>query len=157
MYNERPDAEVESYEAAKERIGNEALRAVEAASGDRAATKRAIQRAQLAILQVDLVYADGPDAELDQKLAKLLGSTAPAPRYTGSLDAARDFVRQALPGFWVVSGLREVTGHCSLGPDDGSGQHWNVELEPGDGPHRECYAILSCALQALAARGRQAH
>ena len=120
MYNDGPDAEVESYEAAMERIGNDALRAVNAASGDRAATQRAVQRAQLAILQMDLVHADGPDAELDHKLAKLLGTQAlvPAPRYTGSLDAARDFVRQALPGFWVVSASGRTTAR-------GSGGTWN--------------------------------
>jgi hypothetical protein len=123
----------------------------------------------LAILGVRLVHADGPDAELDQVLATLLGdeTSLPSKPYTASLDAARSFVAEALPGFWVRSGLGELTGFCSLGPEYGGAEgarlnsewpqsdcphEWTEDLGPGDGPHRECYAILSCALQALTYR-----
>ena len=90
-----------------------------AASGDQSATRCALKRANLATLAVYLIHADGPDVELDQMLAALLSEEVPVPTlpYTASLDAARSFVTDALPGFWVSSGLCALTGHCSLGPD----------------------------------------
>ncbi|TXN33943.1 hypothetical protein [Methylobacterium sp. WL19] len=86
---------------------------------------------------------------------------------TFSVDAAREVARRALPDFWMSSGLCSLTGHASIGPDYNgpagerlrgewpeadfhSGFH--ADLAPGDGPHRECYAILSCMLQAMLAR-----
>ncbi len=55
-------------------------------------------------------------------LARILGTgphtTSSSPRRTRPrLESARDFVRQALPGFYVVSGSCGATGHASVGPD----------------------------------------
>jgi hypothetical protein len=128
-----------------------------------------MRRARLASVSLSIAYADGPDVELDRMIAGLVGNetshdTMP---YTASLDAARSFVSEALPGFWVSSGICGLTGHCSLGPDyngpDGARlaiewpigecpEEWSDDLAPGDSRHRECFAILSCAVQALTNR-----
>lgn len=85
---------------------------------------------------------------------------------TKSVTAARALVAKELPGWWVASGLCALTGHASLGPDyngpDGERLHrefpedifdngFHADLAPGDGPHRECEAILNCLAQAKAA------
>ena len=88
------------------------------------------------------------------------------PTYTTSLDAARDYVRRVLPGFYLVSGSCARTGHASIGPDydgadggrvarawprDGVSENgFHEELPHRDGPNRECRAILACAVRALA-------
>ena len=91
------------------------------------------------------------------------------PKFTGSLEAARSFVAGTLPGFWVSSGLCALSGHASIGADyngpdgerlrrewpldvEGAVETWDEDLGPGDGPHRECMAILACAVRALAYR-----
>lgn len=154
------------YEAVAESIEVQLLADCEAARGDRGAILRAMRRARLASVRLSIAYADGPDAELDRMIAALirnetLNDILP---YTASLDAARSFVSVALPGFWVSSGICGLTGQCSLGPDYHGPQRlrlliewpisecpesWSDDLAPGDARHRECYAILSCAVQAL--------
>ncbi|MCJ2025584.1 hypothetical protein [Methylobacterium sp. J-067] len=130
---------------------------------------RAARRHRLALLLVLLEQPDGADRDLDVALDVVIGLKRPAaegPAYTGSHDAARAFVAAALPGFWVSSGLCGLTGHAFLGPDyngpsgerlrrdwtlDGEGtvETWDEDLAPGDGTHRECRAILACAVRAL--------
>ncbi|MGE7157237.1 hypothetical protein ACQKJ1_26340 [Methylorubrum rhodesianum] len=137
---------------------------------EEARTAWAERRWRLAATLAYLVEPDGPDRDLDVALDRLLGLTRPpdeAPPYTASLDAARAFVAAALPGFWVSSGLCGLTGHASLGPDyngragerlhrewpldvEGAVETWDEDLAPGDGLHRECRAILACAVRALA-------
>jgi hypothetical protein len=83
---------------------------------------------------------------------------------TGSVDAALALVARVLPGWWVTSGLRSLSGHASIGPDyngpeaerlraefpperfDHGG--FDADLKPGDGLHRQCLAILACLLSA---------
>ncbi|MGU3476913.1 hypothetical protein [Methylobacterium sp. D48H] len=131
---------------------------------------RAARRHRLALLLVLLEQPEGPGRDLDVALNVVLGLKRPsaeAAAYTGSLDAARAFVAAALPGFWVSSGLCGLTGHASPGPDyagpsserlhrewpldvEGAVETWDEDLAPGDGLHRECRAILACAVRALA-------
>lgn len=88
-------------------------------------------------------------------------------RFTGSIDAARGLHRFVLPDFWITSGLCGHTGHASTGPDyngrngEALRAKWPVakfdggfhaDLAPGDGPHRECLAILDVTLQAIIAQ-----
>ncbi|KZB99787.1 hypothetical protein AU375_04076 [Methylobacterium radiotolerans] len=148
---------------------------LQAAADDRDALMRACRRSDLRRVELSLVDGGEPDPALDAYLELILRSPPltfyyprerPAP-YTGSLDAARAFVAEALPGFWVSSGLCGLTGHASLGPDY-NGAHgerlfrewpedecpceWSEDLAPGDGNGRECRAILAAAVRALAHR-----
>lgn len=86
------------------------------------------------------------------------------PAATRSVDAALALVSRVLPGWWVTSGLCSLSGHASIGPDyngpagerlkaefpperfDHGG--FDADLKPGDGPHRQCLAILACLLSA---------
>lgn len=146
------------------------------ASGDAAERSRACQWKWLAEMEIELTDGGGPVTYMDWNLACLraraLGhephtSQQVTPPYGTSLDAARQFVRDVLPGFWVSSGLCGLTGHASLGPDyngadgerlhrewpldvEGAVETWDEDLAPGDGLHRECRAILACAVRALA-------
>ncbi|MEE7490666.1 hypothetical protein SAMN02799622_01845 [Methylobacterium sp. UNC378MF] len=142
---------------------------------DRDALKRACRRADLRRVELSLVDGGAPDPALDAYLELILRSTplsvydppeGPAP-YTRSIDAARAFVAEALPGFWVSSGLCGLTGHASLWPDY-NGPHgerlfrewpedecpceWSEDLAPGNGIGRECRAILAAAVRALSHR-----
>ncbi|MBK3396700.1 MULTISPECIES: hypothetical protein [Methylobacterium] len=135
---------------------------------------RACRRKQLASVASGLVAPGAgcawQDWELACILARLLGtgphtSEGVTPPYTTALEPARAFVRQALPGFYVVSGTCARTGHASIGPDydgpdgerlarewppDGIAETgWHEELPHRDGPHRECRAILAAAVRAL--------
>lgn len=136
----------------------------------------------LARIHASLTDGEGPGSWRDWNLACLHASalgTGPHTServtlpYTTSLDAARQFVRDVLPGFWVSSGLCDLTGHASLGPDyngaagerlhrewpldiPGARETWTEDLAPGDGIHRECRAILACAVKALAYRNGRA-
>lgn len=89
------------------------------------------------------------------------------PSLTASLDAVVDLVQQILPDFWVTSGLCALSGHASIGPDyngpngDRLRKEWpedrfhsgfDADLAPGDGRHRQCLAILHCAIQVLIAK-----
>lgn len=107
------------YEILAASIEIQLLAACEAAEGDRVAMLRAMRRARLDSIRLSIAYADGPDGELDQMIAVLITneSASSAMPYTFSLDAARSFVSEALPGFWVSSGICGLTGHCNLGPD----------------------------------------
>lgn len=148
---------------------------IEASVGDREALRRAQRRADLRLTELSLVDGGGPEHALDVALEMVLRNNpssifdAPEARvpYTGSLDAARSFVAEALPGFWVSSGLCDLTGHASLGPDY-NGPHrerlfrewpadecpceWSEDLTPGGAIGRECRAILAAAVRALAHR-----
>lgn len=166
---ERETPAVNRLRSIQERYLHDATAACGAEDQD-ARLGRAGRRLRLATLLVLLGEPDGPDRDLDVALDRLLGLTRPpdeAPPYTASLDAARAFVAAALPGFWVSSGLCGLTGHASLGPDyngragerlhrewpldvEGAVETWNEDLAPGDGLHRECRAILACAVRALA-------
>lgn len=169
MYDIGSTAQEESYENAIERIGTQLVDDCEAAKGDQVRLMRVVKGSNLALLSLRVRHADDPDAQLDRMIAALVDGhrSAPAMPYTASLDAARSFVAEALPGFWVRSGFSELTGFCSLGPDYHGSEglrlavewpygdcpdEWAEDLAPGDGPHRECYAILSCAMQALTYR-----
>jgi len=94
-------------------------------------------------------------------------SESDVPGYTTSIDAALALVERVLPNFWVSSGLCALTGHASMGPDyngpagdelrklwpeDPFDAGFHADLAPGDGRHRQCFAILHCALQALIAK-----
>ena len=92
------------------------------------------------------------------------------PDIHSDLHQARAFARKATPHFWVTSGLCELTGHATIGPDYNGAHRAELEAEwgnnritdggfsddlaPGDGPHRECLAIVSCVLQALVYKAR---
>lgn len=158
--------ETGNYEKLAGAIEIQLLAACEAANGDRVKILRAMRLASLECIRLSIIYAEGPDIELDHIMAAMLDeniSNNVLP-YTSSLDAARSFVSKALPGFWVSSGICGLTGHCSLGPDyngpEGARlsiewpigecpEQWADDLAPGDGSHRECYAILSCTVQAM--------
>ncbi len=166
---ERETPALERIRHIQQRYLDDAVEACGAEDED-ARLGRAGRRQRLAMLLVLLEQPDGPDRDLDVALDVVLGLKRPsaeAAAYTGSLDAARAFVAAALPGFWVSSGLCGLTGHASLGPDyngpsgerlrrewplDGEGavETWDEDLAPGDGLHRECRAILACAVRALA-------
>ncbi len=90
-----------------------------------------------------------------------------APTIMRSVDAARSLVRRVLPDWWVSSGLCALSGHASIGPDyngpagDRLRAEWpeeryhegfHADLKPGDGPHRECLALIHALLSALIAR-----
>lgn len=89
------------------------------------------------------------------------------PPILGSIDAARALVRRLLPDWWASSGLCALTGHASIGPDyngpagDRLRREWpeeryhegfHADLKPGDGPHRECLALIAALLSALIAQ-----
>lgn len=84
--------------------------------------------------------------------------------FTASIDAAVALIEKVLPDWWHTAGLCSLTGHASIGPDYNgpAGERlkreftvekfdsgFDADLAPGDGPHRTCYAILHCILQAL--------
>jgi len=88
------------------------------------------------------------------------------PRLTGTLQAARRFCDFVFPNWYATSGLCALSGHASIGPDyngpnradlmsqfpeDDFHEGFHADLKPGDGPHRECRAILSCVIQAKVA------
>ena len=148
------------------------------AAGDPAATARACRRADLRRVEIELVAPATDETSayvLDAVLEVLAhggsirdGASAlrDVPAYTTSLDAARAYVARVLPGFFLVSGSCARTGHASVGPDydgpdgarlarewprDGVAENgWHEQLPHRDGPHRECRAILACAVRALA-------
>lgn len=115
--------------------------------------------------------AEGPSYALECAIGRTLEGINPShqtpPNYTASVDAALALVGRALPGWWVTSGLCSLSGHASIGPDyngpaaerlkadfppsqfDHGG--FDADLSPGDGPHRQCYAILAALLTALLA------
>ena len=122
-----------------------------------------------------LAEAMGPDRELDRDLHVALGLSMDTTvhcgvllnAYTASLDAAVALVERVLPGWWQSSGLCSLTGHASIGPDyngpdaDRLRREWpeerfhegfHADLKPGDGRHRQCFALLHCLLQAEIAR-----
>jgi hypothetical protein len=143
---------------------------------------RACRWKQLAEIEAELVDGGGPITYLDWNLACLrataLGigphtSEQVTPAYAANLAEARQFVRDVLPGFWVTSGLCDLTGHASIGPDyKGPDRErlmrewpdvdrqcrngWDEDLAPGGEPHRECRAILACAIRALIYRNERA-
>lgn len=152
------------------------------AGGDAAAAARACRASDLRRVELELV-APGEDAPhvLDAVLDLLAhggcirdeaAALRDVPPYTTSLDAARDYVRRVLPGFYLVSGSCSATGHASVGPDydgpdgerllrewprDGVAETgWHEELPHADGPHRECRAILAAAVRALAHQNERA-
>jgi hypothetical protein len=130
---------------------------------------------KLSELIVYLTSGGGTNTWLDWELACIraaaLGigphtSEHPTPAYTASLEAARSFVWDVLPGFWVSSGTCALTGHASIGPDyngphgerlhrewplnvPGERETWDEDLAPGGDQARECRAILACAVRAL--------
>ena len=132
-------------------------------------------------MEAELVDGGGPITYLDWNLACLrataLGigphtSEQVTPDYGTNLADARQFVRDVLPGFWVTSGLCDLTGHASIGPDyNGPDRErlmrewpdddrqcrngWDEDLAPGGEPHRECRAILACAIRALIFRNER--
>lgn len=82
-----------------------------------------------------------------------------------TLDGVRTLIYRMLPEWWVCSGICELSGHASLGPDyNGHARErllkefpvehfsdgFHVDLKPGDHRFRECLALLSCLLRALA-------
>ena len=87
--------------------------------------------------------------------------------YTSSLDATIALVERVLPGWWWIAGICGLTGHASIGPDY-NGPHrerllrefpiekfdagFDVDLAPGDGIHRACYALLTAMFRALVAK-----
>lgn len=92
---------------------------------------------------------------------------AGVPNLTRSITAARELITRVLPDFWVTSGLCALSGHASIGPDYNGPAgarlraEWpeadfhdgiHADLAPGDGPHRECAALLTCLLTALERR-----
>jgi hypothetical protein len=168
-------AERDDPDAAEAAMNARLFADLQAAGGDRDGIRRACRRADLRRVELALVDGGEPDRVLDAALEMVLRGTplsvfdppeGPAP-YTGSLDAARGFVAEALPGFWVSSGLCALTGHASLGANyNGPDRErlfrewpkaecpcdWSEDLAPGDGIGRECRAILAAAVRALAHR-----
>ncbi|CAO4172530.1 hypothetical protein EEDFHM_02107 [Methylorubrum populi] len=113
-------AERDDPEAAEASMNARLFAGLQAANGDRDALMRACRRADLRRVELSLVDGGGPDPALDAYMELILRSTplsvydapdSPAP-YTGSLDAARAFVAEALPGLWISSGLCALTGHA---------------------------------------------
>lgn len=85
---------------------------------------------------------------------------------TRSLSDARALTRRAFPGWWIHSGLCDLSGNASIGPDfDGPARErlllefpperfeagFDSDLRPGGDETCECRAILSCLLQARVA------
>jgi hypothetical protein len=118
-----------------------------------------------------LVAAGQEDTKIDACNCNLRADSwavsAQVKEYSTSVDKARALAAKLLPDFWMSSGLCSLTGHASIGPDyngpagDRLRSEWpeadfhsgfDADLKPGDGPHRECYAILSCMLQGLLAK-----
>lgn len=123
--------------------------------------------------------AAGTDRDLDRALHKALGFREDRAVYqgvlwnwyTGEVSSARALSAAVLPNFWISSGLCSLSGHASTGPDyngpagDTLRATWPEErfhagfhsdLGPGDGAHREAYAILDVTLQALIAQAQEA-
>lgn len=83
--------------------------------------------------------------------------------FTTSIAAARSLAQRVFPDWWITSGLCDLSGHASMGPDyngparerllaefpverfDGK---FDCDLHPGGDPGAECRAVLSCVLQA---------
>jgi len=114
-------------------------------------------------------YSDGTRAHYSQPGKRTVENSLPGQvlPWTRSLDAARDFVSRYLPGFYVTSGLCELSGHASIGPDYNGSQgdrlkaEWDedkyhsgfhADLQPGGDRHAECLAVVHCVLQALIAK-----
>ncbi|MBB5758376.1 hypothetical protein HNR00_003096 [Methylorubrum rhodinum] len=135
------------------------------AEGDPSATARGCRRTDLRRVEIELVAPASDKIAsfvIDAVLEVLahggsIGDGASmqwdVPAYTTSLDAARDYGRRVLPGFYLISGTCGTTGHASVGPDydgpegarllrewppDGVAQvGWHEQLPQADEPHRE--------------------
>ncbi len=127
----------------------------------------------------DLEKASGADRNTDVAvhialgldLADVVHRGAEVNGYTSSLDATIALVERVLPGWWWIAGLCGLTGHASIGPDY-NGPHrerllrefpiekfdagFDVDLAPGDGIHRACYALLTAMFRALIAQMEKA-
>jgi hypothetical protein len=175
---QRAKLEADREGIAEERLNRLNARFRVACSGVDANVRVLCRLLKLRQLEIHLTTIAEPATWLDWELACILAQaqgTGPHTSeketlpFTRSLDAARGFVAGVLPGFWVSSGLCALTGHASLGADyngpDGERlrrewsldaedavETWDEDIAPGDGPHRECMAILACAVRALAYR-----
>lgn len=96
------------------------------ASDDAAERSRACRWKLLADIEVELTDGGGPATYMDWNIACLRAqavgigphtSEQVTPAYATNLADARQFVWDVLPGFWITSGLCDLTGHASLGPD----------------------------------------
>ncbi|MGE7152451.1 hypothetical protein ACQKJ1_01755 [Methylorubrum rhodesianum] len=173
---ERARLEADREDTADERLSRLNARFRVACTGAHANVLTLCRLQKLRELEIYLTTIAEPATWLDWELACILArglgngthtSAHVTPPFTRSLEAARAFVTGALPGFWVSSGLCALTGHASIGADyngpegerlrrewpldvEGAVETWDEDLAPGDGPHRECLAILACAVRALA-------
>lgn len=175
---ERARLEADREGTADERLSRLNARFRVACTGAHANVLALCRLQKLRELEIHLTTIAEPATWLDWELACILAralgngphtSAQVTPPFTRSLESARAFVTGTLPGFWVSSGLCALTGHASLGADyngpdaerlrwewpldvEGAVETWDEDLAPGDGPHRECMAILACAVRALAYR-----
>ncbi|MBI1689295.1 hypothetical protein [Methylorubrum sp. DB1722] len=173
---ERARLEADREGTADERLSRLNARFRVACTGAGANVRALCRLQKLREMEIHLTTIAEPATWLDWELACILAQaqgTGPhtseqvTPAFTRSLEAARAFVTGTLPGFWVSSGLCALTGHASIGADyngpegerlrrewpldvEGAVETWDEDLAPGDGPHRECMAILACAVRALA-------
>ncbi|TNC14866.1 hypothetical protein FF100_04620 [Methylobacterium terricola] len=131
---------------------------------------------ELRALLARVEEAEGGDLMLEADLLALLGGPIHdwPKRWLGlgfhptlRVDEARDLIRRVLPDWWASSGLCSLTGHASIGPDyngpaaerlkaewpeERFHEGFHADLKPGDGPHRECLALIAALLSALLAR-----
>lgn len=106
----------------------------------------------------------GPLGGESRMRADTWATSASVGSYTTSLNDARGLVRRLLPDWWASSGLCALSGHASIGPDyngpaaerlkaewpeDRYHEGFHADLKPGDGPHRECLALIAALLSAL--------
>lgn len=128
--------------------------------------------AVLHLIVSQLQAAEGPDREVDWSLYLLNGHFSGEvygshPKYTESVEDAISLVERELPGFWHTSGLCNVSGHASIGPDyNGPLGHllrdewpeerfhagFDADWVPGGLRHQQACALVDCALQALIAK-----
>ena len=106
-----------------------------------------------------------PSADLDDAVRRASGiDDVGTP--SASLEAARSLVHRLLPGWWVSSGICDLTGHASLGPDyngpdrrrllatfplDPFDAGFHADLPPGGDTYREAMAVVAALARAMEA------
>ena len=142
----------------------EALTAIMGYAKTRPATMITVPEDRIAALQelYDELLDPGPNAaEISTRLyAAIFGRVEAKGNYLEHLADARELVREALPGYWMTTGLCTLSGHASIGPlvpADGEPTSYDEDIHPGEGSATvtdTCSALLRCLIEAVIARLR---
>lgn len=142
----------------------EALTAIMAHAKTRAAISIAVPENRIAALEglYEELLDPGPDtAKISTRLyAAIFGRVEAKGNYLEHLADARELVREALPGYWMTTGLCSLSGHASIGPlvpAEGEPSSYDEDIHPGEGSatvNDTCTALLRCLIEATLARLR---